>query len=189
MPSAPLSGQPLIVAEKTTASADEALAVLAPRTTRTAGELVAMILKSRVEIVNLVVDPFRNRIVAAEGSDNYDLIISPISFESYLRVQPDSNGLISHWSVTGSVGWEDVSEYLHPNNKRTVAQMIDHFVRSGEEVFAIVSQLESTFYLVRPLTSPTAEEISDGIEALLGSGFYVTYELTPKPIYTPLAFE
>lgn len=187
--SKPISGQPLIVSAKTTASADSALAVLSPRSNRTAGELALQCFRARVPAIDVIVDPFRKRVVATEDADFRDAVLGSMSFSDYAVVAPDTNGLLSHWSIVENFSSLDIVDYFHATNRRSVVQVIDHYSRDDLQTFIFASQTYNVLLISTGGESPTAENISDAIDAAARTGFTVTYELTPKPGYTPQTFE
>ena len=182
----PLSGQPLIVAAKTTASADDALAVLSPRANRTAGELVGQCFRTRTAALEVIVDCHRKRVIATESESIRDAVVALLTAETWATVAPEAAGLLSHWNVTANPGALALAEYFHPTNRRGIEQIIDHFAQVGSGVFLLASQSLGNVHIA---LAALPSVVSDDVAAIALSGFSVTFELTPKPGYTPQAFE
>lgn len=171
--------------DNTTASADEALAVLAPRDIRTAGEFVNDILRARYEPVFVVIDPVAWKFYATTDETTKAAFIAAVPFASYFYCGPLGTGMIQKWVYSTAVGVTPDDEFFHYYNRRSIIQVVNKFVRDDAPVFALVNQMSGAVTFGTPAEP---EACSAALAAVSGAGWTVCFELTDK-IINRQAFE
>lgn len=173
----PLSGVPRIIAGNTTASADDALAVIAPRDNRNAGELVNDILRTRGEALLVVVDPIALKVYATSHTPTKAAYIAAIDAGAELVVRPTEAKFMCKWETVSDSGYGSDGAFLHEFNRRTVVQVVNYYIRDGQNQFALVNQDTGELSVRIPANAAAS---SATLEGVAGGGFSVCYQLQVK---------
>lgn len=179
--------RPTIVSAKTTASVDDALAVLSSRDTKTPGEVCHSILKELVGSALLVVDGQAGRIYGTTDVDTMAAFVSCYtsleSVASRLQVVPDVYRLLAHWTVTEDVSWPfDSAAYFHAANRRSLAHIVQWLAGDGAggwraNVFVLIDQTSATVLAFIPFD---ALAVSVALDEITVAGQSLCFKLAPK---------
>ena len=128
---------PRIIAERTTASADLALAVLSPRERWEVWDLVQAAMRTLDDAMTCVVDVRNKRVyVTTEGATSAAWIaLVDGAKETWIRCAPDDSHFIATWAVVDEVSWTDMTEYFHPVNQRTLVRIVRKFSAPVNKVY------------------------------------------------------
>lgn len=171
------TGLPRIVASLTTASADDALAVLAPRAVLSIGELVNSALRSRPLPVDLIYDAYAARLYVTEDAATAAAWLDELAAAFTLSVLPDSAGFLTHWTVLFDDLFGGSLEYFHPANKRNIQQVCDAYLRTDSQYWLIASQTTPAFQIIQP-TDAAAQ--SAALAAVVPAVNSFVFDLTLK---------
>lgn len=183
--------RPTIVSAKTTASADDALAVLSPRTNRTPGDICYSILKELNGPALLAVDGKAGRIYGTTDVDTmsafFGCYTSLGTVAASLKITPDVNSLLSHWTVVDNVDWPgDVAAFFHTYNRRSLSQVVQWFASDflsetgwKQSTFLLIDQVAATVLAFIPFD---ALAVSVAFDESTVAGQTVCYHLAPKVV-------
>ena len=168
----------------TSASADDALAVLSPMKGWSFEQLTAAIFKAFRDSAVVIVDNERYRAVGTVDANTKDAMRSLFSVTDmsviscdYHEVYCDSNGLFSHWTEQRVVNPD--TTYFHAQNKRTLAAIFVYLRTVHLYRWAIADQDART---VIGFTVFDASAFEGMFDALLVAGNTVGYEMKPPAL-------